>query len=291
MSILNFPRLHLQGFARIHAPTGHKNGSVDVSSNTVYMDGKPFDSDRPASEYHEYLYNLGPRFNSEGQLDENGAFSMAMGWDFGGNGHFSIEAQIVSTQQSFGKVDQNDPVVGRSVDLWGHYNEYVKTSFNRARFFECDPASNWTNTIMLGQLAFGRLGSSQEVPYMLSAPISGMQLARWQDFNHIRDLPEHCLNNEFKRAAVYQFAIAKNSQDFLWGEEVANSPTVSMLREAMKRDDVLGLVMQFSVSNMSAPVQPDLPSFYSLHGTIGLWCEGELATYPHGRLLTPKEGS
>jgi chromopyrrolic acid synthase len=291
MSILNFPRLHLQGFARIHAPTGHKNGSVDVSSNTVYMDGKLFDSDRPASEYHEYLYNLGPRFNSFGQFDENGPFSMAMGWDFGGNGHFSIDAQIVSTQQSFGKVDLNDPVVGRSVDLWGHYNEYVKTSFNRARFFECDPASNWTDTIMLGQLAFGRLGSSQEVPYMLSAPISGMQLARWQDFNHIRDLPEHCLNHQFKRAAVYQFAIAKNSEDFLWGEEVPESPTVSMLREAMKRDDVLGLVMQFSVSNMSAPVEPDSPSFYSLHGTIGLWCAGELATYPHGRLLTHRNKS
>ncbi|MBO3458223.1 ferritin-like protein [Aetokthonos hydrillicola Thurmond2011] len=288
MSILNFPRLHFQGFARIHAPTGHKNGLVDVGSNIVYKDGKPFDHTLPASEYHEYLYNLGPRFNAEGQLDENGSFSMAMGWDFGGNGHFSIEAQIVSTQREFGHIDQQDPVVGCSVDLWGHYNDYVKTSFNRARFFECDPASNWTNTIMLGQLGFGRQGGSHEVPYMLSAPITGMQLARWQDFNHIRELPEHCLNHEFKRAAVYQFAIPKESQDFLWGEEVTQSPTVSMLQEAMNEEHVLGLVVQFSISNMSAPVQPDSPSFWELHGTIGLWCKEELSTYPHGRLLTPR---
>ncbi len=287
MSILNFPRLHFQGFARIHAPTGHKNGLVDVSTNTVYMNGKPVDHNRPASEYHEYLHNLGPRYNAQGQLDKNGALSMAMGWDFGGNGHFSIEAQIISTQREFGQIDQNDPVVGRSVDLWGHHNEYVKTSFNRARFFECDPASNWTNTIMLGQLGFGRKGVSHEVPYMLTAPIAGMQLARWQNFNYIRDLPEHCLNNEFKRAAIYQFAIPK-TEDLLWGEEVAHSPTVAMLRREMNRDDVLGLVVQFSISNMSAPDQPDSATFHSLHGTIGLWCKDELSTYPHGRLLTPQ---
>ena len=288
MSILDFPRLHFQGFARIHAPTGHKNGCVDVGSNTVYMNGKPFDKQRGASEYHEYLENLGPRFNAEGKLDENGLFSMAKGWDFGGNGHFSIEAKIVSTQREFGKVDQDDPVIGRSVDLWGHYNEYVKTSFNRARIFECDPASNWTSTIMLGQLAFGRQGVSHEVPYMLSAPITGMQLARWQNFNYIHDLSEHVLNNEFKRSAVYQFAIAKNSEDFIWDDEAKRSPTVSMLREAMNRDDVLGLVVQFAISNMSTPLQPDSPSFWELHGSIGLWCQDELATYPHGRLLTPR---
>ncbi|NJM70452.1 MAG: isovaleryl-CoA dehydrogenase [Scytonema sp. RU_4_4] len=291
MSILDYPRLHFQGFARIHAPTGHKNGLVDVSSNTVYMNGQPFDQQRSASEYHEYLYNLGPRFNAQGELDEQGPFSMAMGWDFGGNGHFSIEAQIVSTQREFGQIDQHDPVVGRSVDLWGHYNDYVKTSFNRARFFECDPASNWTNTIMLGQLTFGRLGGSHETPNMLSGPISGLQLARWQNFNHIRELPQHCLNNEFQRAAVYQFTVPKDNQDFLWGEEIAQSPTVLMLREAMNRDDVLGLVVQLGISNMSAPVEPDSPTFWELHGTIGLWCKDELSTYPHGRLLIPRRAA
>ncbi len=288
MSILDFPRLHFQGFARIHAPTGHKNGNVDVGSNTVYMDGEPVDSSVDASIYHEYLHNLGPRYNSAGQFDENGAFSMAMGHDFGGNGHFLIEAQIVSTQRKFGEIDKNDPVIGRSVDLWGHYNDYVKTTVNRARFFECDPASNWTDTIMLGQLAFGRQGVSHEVPYMVSAPITGMQLARWQDFHHLRDLPEHCLNNQFQRAAVFQFAIAKDAENFIWGEDMAISPTVSMLRSQMQRSDVLGLVVQFSISNMSTPMQPDSPTFWELHGTIGLWCKDELRTYPHGRLLIPQ---
>ena len=288
MSVLNLPRLHFQGLARIHAPTGYKNGLVDISNNTCYMNGLPYKEHHTACEYHEYLYNLGPKFNDRGKLDENGAFSKAMGWDFGGNGHFSIDAKIISTQREFGKVDRDDPVIGRSVDFWGHYNEYVKTTVNRARIFECDPASNWTNTIMLGQLAFGKLGDSNQVPYMVTAPIEGYQLARWQDFNYIRDLPEHILNDEFGKAAVYQFAIAKDAE-FLWNDRVNISPTVTLLKEAMQRSDVLGLVVQFSISNMSAPVQPDAPSFWELHGTIGLWCQDELKTYPNGRLLTPTE--
>ena len=287
MSILDFPRLHFQGFARAHAPTGHKNGLVDLSNNTVYMNGDRFDTTRPPLDFHEYLQKIGQNYNAQGKLDDDGAFNTAMGWDFGGNGHFSIEAKIVSTQKEFAKIEQHDPVIGRSVDVWGHYNEYVKTSFNRARIFECDPASNWTSTIMLGQLTFGRQGASSEVSNMLTAPIEGMQLARWQDFNHIRNLPEHILNNEFKKACLYQFAVSKDDKDFLWGDEVEFSPTVFLLKEAMKRDDVLGLVVQMGISNMSTPIQPDSPVFYELHGTIGLWCRDELKTYPAGRLLIP----
>ncbi len=291
MSVLHLPRLHFYGKARTHAPTGYKNGLINIADNTCYMNGVPYKENHSAAEYHEYLYNKGPKFNGEGKLDENGPFSMAQGWNFGGNGHFSIDAQIISTQREFNQVDLDDPVIGRSVDFWGHYNEYVKTSVNRARIFECDPASNWTNTIMLGQLAFGRLGDSNQVPYMVTAPISGYQLARWQDFNYIRDLPLHILNHEFGKAAVYQFAIPKDAEDFLWDDEVNISPTVSLLKEAMQREDVLGLVVQFSISNMSAPVQPDAPSFWELHGTIGLWCQDELKTYPSGRLLTPESES
>ncbi|AFY92645.1 ferritin-like domain-containing protein [Chamaesiphon minutus] len=287
MSILNFPRLHFQGFARIHAPTGHRNGLVDLSTNTAYMDGQPFDLNRPTSEYHEYLQSAGSRFNDRGEWDEAGAFSTAKGWDFGGNGHFAIEAKIVSAQREPGQIDLNDVVVGRSIDLWGHHNEYLGTTFNRARIFDIDPASNWTTTIMVGQLTFGRQGTSQEIPNLFSAPVEGLQPARWQNFDYIQYLPEHCLNREFQRSSVHQFTVAKAAPDFFWGEAVAQSPTVELLRQAMDRADVLGLVVQFSLSNMSAPLQPDSATFWNLHGTIGLWCAGESSTYPAGRLLIP----
>lgn len=287
MSILNFPRLHFQGFARIHAPTGHQNGLVDLSTNTAYMHGQPFDLSRPISEYHEYLQSTGSRYNDRGEWDEAGAFSTAKGWDFGGNGHFAIEAKIVSVQREPGHIDLYDTVVGRSVDLWGHHNEYLGTTFNRTRIFDVDPASNWTTTVMIGQLTFGRQGTSQEVPNLFSAPVEGLQPARWQNFDYIQSLPEHCLNREFQRSSVHQFTVAKAAPDFFWGEEFAQSPTVELLRQAMEREDVLGLVVQFSLSNMSAPLQPDSATFWNLHGSIGLWCEGESSTYPAGRLLIP----
>jgi chromopyrrolic acid synthase len=287
MSILNFPRLHFHGFARIHAPTGHQNGLVDLSTNTAYMHGQPFDLARPTSEYHEYLQSAGARFNDRGEWDEAGAFSMAKGWDFGGNGHFAIEAKIVSAQREAGQIDIDDIVVGRSVDLWGHHNEYLGTTFNRTRIFDVDPASNWTTTVMIGQLTFGRQGASQEVPNLFSAPVTGLQPARWQNFNYIQNLPEHCLNREFQRSSVHQFTVDKAAPDFFWGDEVADSPTVELLRQAMEQEDVLGLVVQFSLSNMSAPLQPDSATFWNLHGSIGLWCAGESSTYPAGRLLIP----
>ena len=52
-----------------------KNGLIDLSDNTCYMDGVPYKENHSAAEYHEYLYNKGPKFNSEGKLDENGPFS------------------------------------------------------------------------------------------------------------------------------------------------------------------------------------------------------------------------
>ena len=291
MGIFALPRLHFSGCARIHAPTGHKNGLVDLSSNTAYMNGRPFDLRRPISDYHEYLQSNSPRFNAQGEWDETGSFSMAKGWDFGGSGHFALEAEIVSTQREPGKVDRNDPVVGRSVDMWGHHNEHLGTTLNRARIFDCDPASNWTKTVMVGQLTFGRQGNSHKVPNMLSSSVEGLQPARWQNFDHIEDLPQHCLNNEFKRSSVHQFTVAKDSPDFFWGEEADLSPTVDLLRQAMAREEVLGLVVQFSLSNMSAPMQPDSPAFNELHGTIGLWFDGEMSTYPSGRLLIPSSNT
>ncbi|MBW4491000.1 MAG: hypothetical protein KME12_24830 [Trichocoleus desertorum ATA4-8-CV12] len=84
MSILNFPYIYFQGYNRTHAPTGHKNGVVDLSTNTVYLNGdrvacskdSRLDHRCSVSEHHESLYRTGPRFNAEGQWDENGLFSI-----------------------------------------------------------------------------------------------------------------------------------------------------------------------------------------------------------------------
>jgi hypothetical protein len=143
MSVFDLPRLHFGGVATTRLPTGPRSGLVDLASNRALTDEGPVPVNRPVEEYHEYLDRRGPRFDRTGRIDPSGIFSAAKGWNFGGNGHFWVDAKIVSTEGP-GGVDVADPVVGRAVDMWGHYNEYLATTVNRARVFDVDPTSNFT---------------------------------------------------------------------------------------------------------------------------------------------------
>ena len=286
MSVFDLPRLHFGGHAVTRLPTGPRNGLVDLSTNSVLTDEGPFPAERPAQEYHDYLDARGPRFDASGRVTPDGPFSASKGWNFRGNGHFWIDATIVSAEGADGP-DRGDPVVGRSVDMWGHHNEYLATTFNRARVFDCDPASNWATTIIVGQFCFGRRGRSHEVGYMLVGDVVGTQPPRWHDFRHISDVGDHHLAAEFRRSAVHQLVVRKDT-GLEWLPETRTSPVTTALRAAVDRDDVAGLVVQFALRNMAAPTAPDAPNVWSVHGTIAPWYEHEFATYPAGRLMTPR---
>lgn len=116
---------------------------------------------------------MGPRFDSTGRPTPDGPFSAAKGEDFAGNGHFSIDARIVSAEARAGDIDTADPMVGRAVDMWGHYNEYLATTVNRARVFDVDPSSDWTTALMVGQFCFGRDGRSHDVGYAAAGAVRG----------------------------------------------------------------------------------------------------------------------
>jgi hypothetical protein len=294
MSILDLPRLHFRGLCRIHAPTGNSNrgGHIDCASNTVYLDGRPYPLDAPPADFHRRLAEDGPRYDANGQLDPNGIFNEAAGWDLEGNGHCSWEGvTVVGAQTAFGHVvsqPDRDPVVGSLVDLWGHYNEYLGTTFNRARWVELDPSSRWTNQVLAGQVTIGRRGSSVDSPWMFSAAIDRAHAARWRKNHHITDLPPHVWASEFARADLFQFSVAKDRLD--WRPELARqSESLAAFSTALEQADVLGLTFQYSLANMSMPVRPNAPVFKSLMGTVGLWCHAEMATYPSGRLLIPSD--
>src|SRR4051812_7571278 len=147
MSVFDLPRLHFRGVAVTRLPTGPRYAPVDLAGNQALTDEGPFPLDRPVADYHAYLDQRGPRYDAAGRGSPDGLFSASKGWNFGGNGHFWIDAAIVSAEGPEG-VDVTDPVVGRAVDMWGHYNEYLATTANRARVFDVDPTSNWTTTLM-----------------------------------------------------------------------------------------------------------------------------------------------
>jgi chromopyrrolic acid synthase len=286
LSIFDLPRLHFSGTAVTKLPTGPGKGLVDLSTNTALTDGGPFPAERPASDYHEYLENRGPRFDASGRVVPDGIFSASKGWNFGGNGHFWIDARIVSTEGPEG-VDLQDPAVGRSVDMWGHHNAYLGTTFNRARIFDCDPASRWTTAVMVGQFCFGREGRSHENGYMFVGDVVGTQPPRWHNFDYIREVGGHYLEQEFRRSTVYQFVVREEA-GLAWLAETSVSPAVTALRDAVESHEAAGVVVQFALSNMATPTAPDEPNSWDVRGSIAPWREHEFTTYPAGRLLAPR---
>ncbi|AHH99185.1 hypothetical protein GCM10010174_49460 [Kutzneria viridogrisea] len=287
MSVFDLPRLHFAGTATTQLPTGARNGLVDLATNTALTKDGPFPVHRPAGEYHEYLDLLGPHFDASGQASQHRVFTAARGWCFGGNGHFSIDAKIVSGEVEENTVDLTDPVVGRSVDMWGHYNPYLATTVNRARVFDVDPSSNWTTALMVGRFCVGRAGRSHDVGYLLAGEVTGLQPPRWHNFNHVLEVGDHHLAPLLRLSTLYQFVVPSGA-GLTWLEEASVSPTVTRMRALLDSGAADGLVVQFGLSNMSPPRAPDAPSCWQLRGTIAPWRAHEARTYPAGRLLLPQ---
>lgn len=252
MSVFDLPRLHFAGVAITRLPSGPRNGLVDLATHSVLMDGEPFPKERPAAEYHAYLDRVGGK-----------------GDTFAGNGTFAIEAAVTAVELAAGEVRTDDVVVGRAVDVWGHYNEYLATTFNRARIFDVDPASEETTTVMIGQFGFGRLGRSHDVEYMVTGGVHGMQPPRWRQDGRV----------------LHQFVV-RGGEDMIWLDSAADSPAVARLRSLVDSGAADGLVVQFSMADAAPAPMPNAMA-WQLRGTIALWHAEEPRTSPAGRLLTP----
>ncbi|MFD9634900.1 ferritin-like domain-containing protein [Streptomyces violascens] len=286
MSVFELPRLHFAGTATTKLPTGQRSGLVDLATQTALTDEGPFGTDRPSSEYHAFLQRRGPHFDASGRMSPEGCFSAAKGWNFDGNGHFWLDAAIVSVEIPGGGVDTADPVVGTSVDVWGHYNEYLRTTVNRARILDIDPASRWTTALMVGQFSFGRRDRSHDEGYLVTGRVRGLHPPRWVGFDHILDVGDHFLAPQLRYCAVHQFVVTR-AEGLDWLPDAAPSGAVRALRCAVD-GGADGLVVQLSLSNMSTPRVPDAPSHWQVRGTIAPWRDRELRSYPAGRLLTPR---
>ncbi|AMC36543.1 iminophenyl-pyruvate dimer synthase VioB [Janthinobacterium sp. B9-8] len=290
MSILNFPRIHFKGAARLNVPTGNRNiaGTLDIATNSVYQDGTLFDLKKHPREFHQYLRQLPPRFNLQGQPDDAGVFNHAAGHNFLGNNHFSWEnTQITALQIQPGVLLDNDPLLACKVELWGHYNEYLRTTFNRARWVDIDPSRDDTSQIYAGQLCIKEAAAAANAPYLFSSDIDCVHSVRWYGENHIQEKQPHFLEPEFSKTRVFQFSVAKDSEHFIFNQLSLKSDFIEYLQQELKREDVLGLSIQYSVFNMSTPLQPDIPVFYDLSGSIGLWLKQDMATFANDRILYP----
>lgn len=289
MSVFDVPRLHFAGTAVTRLPTGPRSGLYDLArGRAVTADGEPFPTDRPPREYHDHLDALGHRYEPDGRATPDGRFGTVKGWNFGGNGHFWVDARVTGWEDTPGRPDTRDPVVGRHVDMWGHYNDYLATTFNRARVLDIDPASNWTTTVMVGGFGFGRAGRSHETGSMALGPVTGLQPPRWQNARHILDTGDHPLADLFRRSVVHQFVVDADL-GLEWFAETENSEAARRLRARAAADGHGGLVVRFALSNMAAPQACDTPDIWQVRGTIAAWHRDEERTCPAGRLLSARE--
>ncbi|MFI9719671.1 ferritin-like domain-containing protein [Streptomyces sp. NPDC052396] len=282
MSVFDLPRLHFTGVAVSKLPTGPRGGFTDLAGQRALTDDGPFPVDRPATEYHAWLRRRGPRFDAAGRPCAEGGFSLAEGWNFEGNGHFWLDAAITAVEGAGGP---EDPVIGRSVDVWGHYNPYLRTTVNRARIFDLDPASRWTTALMVGRFGFGRLGRSHDEGYLFTGEVAGLQPPRWTQFARIAEVGEHPLAGQLRYAALHQFVVTADAAGWLPG--AGRSPAATALRRAATD----GLVVQLALDAMASPVAPGAPNHWRVRGTIAPWHPSELRSYPAGRLLVPCPGS
>jgi iminophenyl-pyruvate dimer synthase VioB len=288
MSIIDFPRLHFKGVARVNVPTGNRNvaGTLDIAKNTALQAGVPFDITKHPSEYHAYLRNIGKKYNAQGSADDAGPFNQAAGYNMMGNNHFSWEnTHVIAVQTQAGKYQKNDALVGCKLALWGHYNDYLRTSFNRARWVDNDPTRRDSGLIYAGQITISEQDAEATAAHVLSADIHCTHGVRWLNSNYIKQPTGHFLDKEMAEARLFQFSVDKNSDDFIFNKLGINSHCLSQFKKALEDDDVLGLTVQYCVSNLSPPTSPDMPVFCDLHGCIGLWRKQDMATCPTGRVL------
>ncbi|WP_444931211.1 iminophenyl-pyruvate dimer synthase VioB [Microbulbifer sp. SSSA002] len=292
MSVLDFPRIHFKGIARVNVPTANRNvnNTLDIASNTAFKDGSPFDLDLPPSVYHEYLRGLEPRFNTEGERDQNGIFNLAAGYNMRGNNHFSWENTfITAVQDGPGRYITDDSLIGKKVDLWGHYNEYLRTTFNRARWVDNDPTRRDSAMIYAGQLTISDPVETANTEHILSADINCPHGVRWMNRGYIDTPPQHFLNSEMSEARLFQFSVKKDSSEFVFNQFGLDSEFLELLKQKLQLPNVLGLSIQYCVSNLSPPARPNIPVFCDLHGTIGLWYREDMATCPTGRVFYPDD--
>lgn len=122
------------------------------------------------------LQNVGSgesRYDQYGDSNVYGGYSRDAGFNYTGSNIFSwINTRVVSGMLAHSciaittlQVEYNpdetqtnpnkDPIIGKSLLLCGHYNNFTQGTINYARIVDLDMASNFTSNIIAGKFLLG----------------------------------------------------------------------------------------------------------------------------------------
>lgn len=218
---------------------------------------------------------------------------------------------IIGGELKHGQRVTSDPLIDSPVSINGDGGN------GPGRLVDTNPASFWSSQIYLGQLAFG--GGN----CIISGPPSVRMHSRWLNLQRIYTQDQALTQPAASVACCFQAGIP--SSQISWPSASANSNLASKLQQAASQSPAQGIMVRFTayvnlyfkngVFN-GIPQQPssyedlatflatawdtwnnsggqDFSQFFSnpcyshIVGVVGVWNEGEPATVPGGRYLSP----
>ncbi len=330
MSVLNFPRLYLNGHMFWNPPTGNNNDmfplydAANAQMNWAFLKYYNVTPENARSELMPWM--IRPRVLHEAPdyvtgippnaLSQPGADPILIPgeWDlFGDNGCGTVNYQQTSTVISGGELPgggyvSQDPLINQAYNLYG--NPFGSNTPTPARFVDISP---WQNTFTA--LYFDRLVLGNE-QCGLTATRQYRMLDRFLNFNWAS------LGGLFYVTTTWQTCFPK--ENLAW--TLGGSTLLKNLQEQIDQQGAKGLMLRFSsyltcydkngifndypqidthssTPTAMAQVQEmyqqaldnvgDIffnPAYSRTAGTVGLWFDNEYPTAPAGRRLFPSAG-
>jgi hypothetical protein len=218
---------------------------------------------------------------------------------------------IIGGDLGFGQSVTNDPLIGGLVTLSGDGGN------GPGRLVDTNPSSFWSSQIYLNQLSFGGENC------IISGPPNVRLHSRWLNLKRIYTQDQALTQPAAAVACCFQAGIL--SSQISWPSASANSPLAAALQAAASQSSAQGIMVRFTAyvnlyfkngilngiaQNPSSYEElagylatawdtwnssggTDTSNFFKnpcyshIVGVVGVWNEGEVATVPGGRYLSP----
>lgn len=296
MSVLSLPRLILNGTTSWNPATNNNALTNGYNKDPVAItlpDGVTYET------FDDWLIQF-----------ENGQTNGS--WNVFGQMQSDFDATIVGTRT--GREDVGDPIVGGALTFRGGTPKLV----------DVNAYSSVSSQVFIGGFGLQARGENSA-----GIGFSGPGTCRMTSRRPFMKRNTGGLAIAGNMGVVWQTTIAK--ADIEWGTDFSRSSALNALHDAMKRDEVLGVMLRVSsyttiyftsvidgglvtpgngtpemtaaykkLADLWASLQPVAvgniaaafnPAVSSLTGAVGLWEENELATVPTERVLAMVPGS
>ncbi|HEX2046445.1 MAG TPA: hypothetical protein VHF27_01695 [Acidimicrobiales bacterium] len=323
MSVLSVPRIYFKGQASWNPATANNNDqwmtfdTVKAELDWGFLGSQhpPISAENAGARFPLWARTLQHYSGPDGRW-----YQPPAEWNYYGGNEVALhtrrtQTMVTGAQLTYGGTDRadGDPLIGSYVEIVG--DPYPGTTFpTAARLVDVNPNSFWSTCLLLRSL---QIGDERSPTAFLHADVAPGAYMGSQWLNLRRNLnADHQLEIAGVGGSVMQACMPKGDS-LRFGRMCDRSPSLQGLAAALRRPGVKGLMVRLSaymtryftaeefadckgktekytrlvqlwdadLHSGRAPTQN--PAVSSVVGTIGLWCDGELASSAGGRYLAP----